>query len=145
MGGTRGILVHQKPDHMDFNRLLNGIDVSTGDCPRKHLRQLCRLIFPDAVAQLTFESRAEEVRLQPMLQQGASRRTLNAARLCTGGGATDSRDAATSGGRTPIARQRRRCRAADPDDRSPGHRRPRRPTVAGGGSEHPRWRTHEAV
>ncbi|MGY4646506.1 hypothetical protein [Mycobacterium sp. URHB0021] len=76
MGGTRGILVHQKPDHMDFNRLLNGIDVSTGDCPPKHLRKLCRLIFPDAVAQLTFESRAEEVRLQPMLQQGASRRAL---------------------------------------------------------------------
>jgi hypothetical protein len=49
LGGTRGILVHRKRDRIELDRLVHRVDVSTGDRRRKHLKQLCRLIFPDAI------------------------------------------------------------------------------------------------
>jgi hypothetical protein len=49
LGGTRGILAHRTRDRIDLDRLVHRVDVSTGDRRRKHLKQPCRLIFPDAI------------------------------------------------------------------------------------------------
>jgi hemerythrin superfamily protein len=51
LGGGRSILVRQKRDHVELDRLLGEIDGATGARRQEFLNQLCRLVFPHAFAE----------------------------------------------------------------------------------------------
>jgi hypothetical protein len=51
MGGPHSILVRQKRDHIELDRLLGLIDATSGRARRGHLNRLCRLVFPHAFAE----------------------------------------------------------------------------------------------
>jgi hemerythrin superfamily protein len=51
LGGGRSILVRQKRDHVELDRLLGEIDGATGAPRQEYLNQLCRLVFPHAFAE----------------------------------------------------------------------------------------------
>ncbi|BBY31456.1 hemerythrin domain-containing protein [Mycolicibacterium sediminis] len=51
LGGSLSVLVRQKRDHVELDRLLHAIDGSTGAHRRELLNRLCRLVFPHAFAE----------------------------------------------------------------------------------------------
>jgi hemerythrin superfamily protein len=51
LGGAGSILVRQKRDHVELDRLLGLIDGSTGRQRQAYLNDLCRLVFPHAFAE----------------------------------------------------------------------------------------------
>lgn len=61
LGGPRSVLVRQKRDHVELDRLLHAIDTVEGAHHQELLTQLCRLVFPHAFA--------EESVLWPMIRR----------------------------------------------------------------------------
>lgn len=51
LGGVRSILVRQKRDHVELDRLLAEVDAATGAHRQEFLTELCRLVFPHAFAE----------------------------------------------------------------------------------------------
>jgi hemerythrin superfamily protein len=51
LGGPMSVLVRQKRDHLELDRLLHAIDAASGSERRELLNQLCRLVFPHAFAE----------------------------------------------------------------------------------------------
>lgn len=103
LGGARSVLVRQKRDHIELDRLIHAVDESSGSQRQEYLNELCRLVFPHAFANELFtkletldvdseeferlwgprlvrllreDVRDEEDRLLPMLQRGVNQRTL---------------------------------------------------------------------
>ena len=48
LGGSRSVLVRQKRDHIELDRLLHAIDASTGAQRQDLINSLCTLVFPHA-------------------------------------------------------------------------------------------------
>lgn len=61
LGGDRSVLVRQRADHVELDRLLHELDGTTGDAQRAVLRRIDRLVFSHAFA--------EEVVLWPVLRR----------------------------------------------------------------------------
>jgi hemerythrin superfamily protein len=51
LGGPRSVLVRQKRDHVELDRLLHAIDGASGRRRQDLLTDLCRLVFPHAFAE----------------------------------------------------------------------------------------------
>jgi hypothetical protein len=51
LGGQRSVLVYQKRDHVELDRLLRAIDSAQGNERQDLLSDLCRLVFPRAFAE----------------------------------------------------------------------------------------------
>ena len=51
LGGSRSVLVRQKRDHIELDRLLHAIDKSTGAQRQDLINSLCKLVFPHAFAE----------------------------------------------------------------------------------------------
>jgi hemerythrin superfamily protein len=51
MGGPRSVLVRQKRDHIELDRLLKAIDNVTGSERQGLINSLCKLVFPHAFAE----------------------------------------------------------------------------------------------
>jgi len=51
LGGQRSVLVYQKRDHVELDRLLRAIDSAQGSERQDLLSDLCRLVFPHAFAE----------------------------------------------------------------------------------------------
>jgi hemerythrin superfamily protein len=51
LGGPHSVLVRQKRDHIELDRLLHAIDGATGRRRQEFLNDLCRLVFPHAFAE----------------------------------------------------------------------------------------------
>ncbi len=51
LGGARSILVRQKRDHVELDRLIGLVDGSSGVARQDALNALCRLVFPHAFAE----------------------------------------------------------------------------------------------
>lgn len=51
LGGPLSVLVRQKRDHVELDRLLHAIDAATGARRQDLLNRLCRLVFPHAFAE----------------------------------------------------------------------------------------------
>lgn len=51
LGGALSVLVRQKRDHVELDRLLHAIDDATGKGRQQLLNRLCRLVFPHAFAE----------------------------------------------------------------------------------------------
>jgi hemerythrin superfamily protein len=51
LGGPMSVLVRQKRDHLELDRLLHAIDAASGSERQELLNQLCRLVFPHAFAE----------------------------------------------------------------------------------------------
>jgi hemerythrin superfamily protein len=51
LGGSASVLVRQKRDHVELDRLLGAIDAAAGSEREELLNRLCRLVFPHAFAE----------------------------------------------------------------------------------------------
>lgn len=51
LGGSRSVLVRQKRDHIELDRLLHAIDKSAGAQRQDLINSLCQLVFPHAFAE----------------------------------------------------------------------------------------------
>jgi hemerythrin superfamily protein len=51
LGGPMSVLVRQKRDHVELDRLLQAIDAASGSERQELLNELCRLVFPHAFAE----------------------------------------------------------------------------------------------
>ena len=51
LGGSASVLVRQKRDHVELDRLLQAIDTAVGSEREELLNRLCRLVFPHAFAE----------------------------------------------------------------------------------------------
>jgi hemerythrin superfamily protein len=51
LGGPMSVLVRQKRDHVELDRLLHAIDAASGSERQELLNELCRLVFPHAFAE----------------------------------------------------------------------------------------------
>jgi hypothetical protein len=51
LGGPMSVLVRQKRDHVELDRLLHAIDGASGSERQQLLNELCRLVFPHAFAE----------------------------------------------------------------------------------------------
>ncbi|WP_031331282.1 hemerythrin domain-containing protein [Williamsia sp. D3] len=51
LGGSRSVLVRQKRDHVELDRLLHAIDESAGVQRQDLINSLCQLVFPHAFAE----------------------------------------------------------------------------------------------
>jgi hypothetical protein len=51
LGGPMSVLVRQKRDHVELDRLLHAIDGASGSERQELLNELCRLVFPHAFAE----------------------------------------------------------------------------------------------
>ncbi|BBY51911.1 hemerythrin [Mycolicibacterium arabiense] len=51
LGGPMSVLVRQKRDHVELDRLLHAIDAASGSERQELLNELCRTVFPHAFAE----------------------------------------------------------------------------------------------
>jgi hemerythrin superfamily protein len=51
LGGSRSVLVRQKRDHIELDRLLKAIDKADGQERQELINSLCKLVFPHAFAE----------------------------------------------------------------------------------------------
>lgn len=50
LGGPGSVLVRQRRDHEELDRLIRRVEATTGDAQDEALEDLCRLVFPHAFA-----------------------------------------------------------------------------------------------